>query len=215
MSQPRGLEVHEADHRLEERRVHPLPAPGAIARDQRREHPLREDRAGRGVRDRDADARRTGARRARDAHHAAEALRDLVDTRDGRRTGRPDRSPRCSRTRAEGSPPRACRDRCAAGASPRGESSRRARRRARRGAPAPRAPRRSRGRRSQNACCGGGSRRRSRRMQTRSLRWVGTPARRRHRSRQVGERKWARPAPPRDRPHECRRADRLPRVSQR
>ena len=61
--------------------MHPLPAPGAIAGDQRREHPLREDRAGRGVGDRDTDARRTGAGRARDAHHTAEALRDLVDTR--------------------------------------------------------------------------------------------------------------------------------------
>ena len=75
----RGLEVHEADHRLEERRVHPLTPTGAIACDQRGEHTLREDRAGRGVGDRDTHARGAGARRSGDAHQPAEALRDLVD----------------------------------------------------------------------------------------------------------------------------------------
>ena len=77
----RGLEVHEADHRLEERRVHPLTPTGAVACDQRGEHALRQDRAGRGVGDRDPHARRTGARRTGDAHHAAEALCDLIDAR--------------------------------------------------------------------------------------------------------------------------------------
>ena len=76
----RGLEVHEADHRLEQRRAHPLATTGAVARDERGEHPLSEERARRGVGDRDADARRSGTRRSGHAHHAAEALCDLVDT---------------------------------------------------------------------------------------------------------------------------------------
>ena len=135
--------------------------------------PLREDRAGGGVGDRDADARRSGARRAGDAHHAAEALRDLVDTRTLRvRTVLTEaRDARVDEPRVHA--PRACRGRCAAGASPPGGSSRRARRRARRGAAAPRARRRSRDRRSRNACCGGGSRRRTRRTRTRSRRVGG------------------------------------------
>ena len=89
------------------------PATGAIARDQRGQHPLREHRAGGGVGDRDADAPRSRARRAGDAHQPAEALRDLVDARVGRRTGRPDRSPRCTRRPPAGSPPTPRRGRCA------------------------------------------------------------------------------------------------------
>ena len=75
-----GLEVHEVDHRLEQRRVHPLPATRALAREQRREHTLGEEGARRGVADRDADAPRAGSGRAGHRHHAAHPLGHLVES---------------------------------------------------------------------------------------------------------------------------------------
>ncbi len=75
----RDLEVHHPDHRLEQRRLHPLALTRALALVQRDEDAEREVEAGGEVRHRDAHARRLGARQPGDAHQPAHALRDLVD----------------------------------------------------------------------------------------------------------------------------------------
>src|SRR5262249_58472651 len=76
----RRLEVEHADHRFQQRGVHPLTAAGALALEQCDENAVREEHAGGEVGDGNADAHRTVTGKARDRHEAAHALRDLVVT---------------------------------------------------------------------------------------------------------------------------------------
>src|SRR5690606_38766457 len=75
----RRLEVEHRDLRLEQRRVHPLALPGALALEEGEQDALREEAASREVRDRNTDAHGALAGEPGDGHEAAEALRDLVD----------------------------------------------------------------------------------------------------------------------------------------
>ena len=77
----RGLEVEHREHRLQQRRVHPLALARALALDQRDQDALRQEDARAEVGDRDADPHRPLARKAGDRHEAAHALGDLVDAR--------------------------------------------------------------------------------------------------------------------------------------
>jgi hypothetical protein len=74
-----GLEIHERDARLQERALHPLAFPGALALKERSHHAERREKAGRDIGDRGPGAHRTLTRRPGDRHEPAHALRDLVE----------------------------------------------------------------------------------------------------------------------------------------
>src|SRR6202790_5592181 len=77
----RGLEIQQRDLRPEQRRLHPLAFAANLPLQQRDQNSHGAENAGAEIGDGNTDAHRTLARKARDRHQAAHALRDLVETR--------------------------------------------------------------------------------------------------------------------------------------
>ena len=76
----RGLEVEHEDLRLQERGLHPLPAPGPLALVERHQDAHGGERAGREIGERGADPHRPAPGLAGHRHQSRHALRDLIDT---------------------------------------------------------------------------------------------------------------------------------------